>query len=95
MKLELFGDKLYVKLDPIEEGKVGSIIIPGVHREVSRLGTIREVGPDVTRVKVGDRILVQYYSGVTVERLELSERGDTPDAHRIMVESEILARITE
>ena len=96
MRFELFGERLYARLDSIVEERTASgIIIPSARREVSRLGTVMEVGPEVTKVKVGDRILVQYYSGVTVERRELSEPGETPDSHRILMESEILARVTE
>ncbi len=110
MRFELFGKRMYVILAGVGEKKVGSVWIPDKHSEQSRIGTVIGVGKDtrtwwqrllrkrsdgVTKYRVGDRILVSYYSGVTVNMPEMAGKGDLMDTHRIMVEDEILAAVRD
>ena len=88
------ADKIYVILDPVEEKKVGSLIVPRLHSETVRLGTIKAIGPDVDpgRVKIGGRIIVTYMAGVILDFFALG--SGVVDTHRIVSEPEILCYVT-
>jgi co-chaperonin GroES (HSP10) len=88
------ADKIYVVLDPVEEKKVGSLIVPRLHSETVRLATIRAIGPDVDpeRVRVGGRVVVTYMCGVVLDFFALG--NNVVDTHRIVSEAEILCYVT-
>lgn len=97
MKLSLKEDRLFVVLEKVGEKKVHGIIIPDEHSERSRMGIVKEIGPDVKSYGVGDKVLVSWYSGT---RLHLD--GETlygepvdEDSFRVLRECEILAQIVE
>ena len=94
MELKLFGRRIYAVLNPVGEKQVGSIVIPGMHSELTRLATIKAVGEKVENFKVGDQVLISYHSGVVIQPVE---DGFTPsnDIFRILTEDEILAKIVE
>lgn len=94
MRLKLFGKRLYAVLNPVEEKQVGSIIVPGMHSELTRIGVIHEVGDQVENFAVGDKILISYHSGVVIAPVE---DGFSPsnEIHRILTTDEILAKIVE
>ena len=91
MRVAPQGDRLYVRLDPMVE-KVKNIFVPDDHREPSRIATIKEVGPEVKKFKVGDRILVSFYTGVPIN---LPQYDLDPALDKIATESEILALVHE
>lgn len=97
MKLQLFDDRLFAILGEVEEKKIGSIIIPGSHSERSRIGVVMETGPDVINYKVGDKILVSWYTGTRIhlDGDELYGKPVVEDAFRILRESEILGKVME
>jgi len=100
-------NRLYIRLDKVEERKVagGRLIVPDMHSERTRVGTVVLVGPDVgidirtrefraNRIQPGDRIMVSYTAGVA---LQFVSENWTPgdDTHRIIVEEEILAVVED
>lgn len=93
MKIHPRAGRIHILLDSIDERKVGSIILPGMHSERTRIGTVVSAGPDVD-VKPGDRIIVSYYAGVNLLLFELGETGMT-DRNRMITPGEILATIEE
>lgn len=95
MILEPISERVYVKLDPVQEEKVKGVWLPDKHSVPSRIGTVLAVGSEARKFKVGDRVLVMYYSGVAIELSALMEPGDLQDVHRILNQDEILARIGE
>jgi co-chaperonin GroES (HSP10) len=94
MRLEVFGKRLYVILNPVHEKQVGSIIVPDKHSELTRIATVQCVGDKVEKFKVGDQILLSYHSGVVIAPVE---DGFSPsnEIFRIITEDEILAKIVD
>lgn len=88
--------RLYVVLNSVGERRVGSILLPDMHSEPTRIGTVRAAGPDVDGIAVGDRVLVSYYSGVVITMPELrDDENEGPDIHRIFTPEEILAIVVD
>jgi len=94
MRIIPMGTRLYVTLDPVAEKMVGSLHIPALHSELTRIGTVQAIGGDVTQYAVGDKVLVTYNVGRAISTVV---DGFTPanDIHRIVCEEEILAKIEE
>jgi co-chaperonin GroES (HSP10) len=84
------GGRVVVKLDAVDEKKVGSILIPGMHSELSRVGTVLAAGGDVKRFKVGERVFMGYHAGNVIDTME-----SKADTFRIMTEDEIWGWVTE
>jgi co-chaperonin GroES (HSP10) len=89
--------RIYAILDAVEEKKIGSIIIADKTGAQSRIGTVKAIGKDVEDLKVGDRILVSYATGVVIDLPELyrhcGEKGGGQDIHRIYCPQEILTTV--
>ena len=92
MKILPQGYRVYIKLLPVEEKKVGRIILPGKHAEQSRIGEVLAVGKDADPYEVGDKVLVQFYAGIDIH---LVAEGILDDTHRIFTASEILAKVED
>lgn len=95
MRLELYGKRILILCDAIEERKIGSIIISDKHAERSRVATIVAVGDKVVNYQEGDRVLLSWYTGVHIHVF-----GDTlfgvevdEDRHRLVNEDELLGKI--
>jgi co-chaperonin GroES (HSP10) len=90
-KLRPLGRRIYGILIPVGEKVTqgGLIITPAKHSELTRVGMVQEVGPDVTKVETGDKFLILFHAGSIIDSLEEYMSGD--DTHRIIDESEILA----
>jgi len=86
------GDRVYLKLDAVEEKKIGSIFMPDKHSEPVRIGTVLAIGPDVKTFSVGDRVLVSYMAGLVINP---AIDGFMPedDTHRVMCEGEIPMKV--
>ena len=97
MEVKLYGDRVYAIFKPIEESKVGVIIVPDKHSERSRLATIMAIGEEVINYDVGDTILVSTYTGVRLHLVgkELFGEKVNEETHRILREEEILAKCVE
>ncbi len=91
-KVVPLGNRLLVELEDIDEKRVDKIFLSSKHSERTRVGTVMDVGPDVTQFKVGDKILLHYLVGVIVYLYE--NRWLKPN-YRIVTEDEIPAKIEE
>jgi len=91
IRFELMGDRMYIRLDKMVD-KIKNIFVPDEHREPSRIATVMKVGPDVTKFKVGDRVLVSFYTGVPIN---LPQYDMNPVLDKIATESEILSLVFE
>lgn len=91
LKLSPWGDRLYIVVDePVE--KIGELFVPQKHSERSRTATVAAIGDGVTHFKVGDKVLISYYTGIFIHLPDLAFRGKE-DLHRIVREDEILAKL--
>jgi len=93
MKIQPLGDRVLLQLDPVEEKKIQSIIIPGRHSEPVRLATVMAVGPEVTNFEVGNRVLISYMAGLVIDNPELNDSKALWDTVRIVCQGEIPAKV--
>jgi co-chaperonin GroES (HSP10) len=88
--------RLYVQLEEVQEHKQGLIIVPDKHSVPSRKGTILAVGADIQDYFAGDKVIVNYYSGVVLDMYELAPTiGGGVDSYRIITPHEILATYSD
>lgn len=106
MKVEVYGDRMLVILDPIQErehettdalGRKFKVHLPDKHSERSRTGEVMAAGGEVKNYKEGDRVLVSMYTGVRLHLIgaEMYGRPVDEETFRVVREGEILAKITE
>lgn len=95
MRLALYGPRILLRCDPVEETKVGRIIIQEKHSERTRFATIIAIGDDVKNYVPGDRVLISWYTGSHVHIIggELFGNKNDEDLDRFVSESEILAKV--
>lgn len=62
IKLTPLGDRLVARAVAVEKKTTSGILLPEEAREKTDLADVLAVGPDVSEVKVGDRILYVKYS---------------------------------
>ena len=88
------GLRLLIRLNEVKQMKTkGGVILPDAHSEESRLGTIIAIGDKVDKkFKVGDQILLAFFSGTV---LHFPGEGMVDDTVRMITESEIMALIEE
>jgi hypothetical protein len=101
MKLEMpkddvNGNTFFVEYDDFVD-KVGSIYVSEKHGEGSRIATIVEASSEDGFYKIGDRILLNWYAGKRIDLpgKKLYGREIIPDRHRVVFESEVIARVIE
>ena len=88
------GLRLLIRLNEVKQMTTkGGIVLPDAHSEESRLGTIIAIGDEVDKkFKVGDQILVAFFSGIV---LHFPGEGIIDDTVRMVTESEIMAKVEE
>lgn len=64
--MRLLEDRLLVKPDKFEQPSSG-LIIPEAAQERQSEGVVKEVGPDVVGIAVGDKVVFSTYGGVELE----------------------------
>ncbi len=84
------GPRVLVKLDAVEEKKVGAIFVPDSHSERARVGVILARGEDARRYAVGDRVFMGFHNGEVID--DMVSKADTL---RVMHEDEIWGWVTE
>lgn len=97
MKLSLKDDRVFAIFEKVGEKKIGGLYVPDNHAERSRVGIIKDIGPEVKEYKVGDKILISWYSGTRIH-LDGDKLYGEPvdeDSFRVLRECEILAQIVE
>ena len=73
-------NKVLVKADRVEESTKSGILIKEDWRTAPPTGVVLAVGPDVTTVKKGDKVLFERFGSVILD-----------DDERMCLESQILA----
>jgi len=66
MKTRPMSDRIFVRRDD-PESHVGLLIIPQQSQALPLVGTVTGIGPDVSVVSVGDRVLFEKWTGETHE----------------------------
>jgi co-chaperonin GroES (HSP10) len=62
------GDRVVIRRDMPEEVTGGGIILPATMRNANQqVGTVLFVGPKVTDIQAGDRVLITGYAGLEVK----------------------------
>jgi len=88
LKIIPFADKLYIKI--LERPNViHGIVVPDKYKLRTEKAEVISVGEGVKDFKPGDKILVQFYSGIHIHTD--ATYSDAP-LHRLIVEHEILAK---
>ena len=90
-KIIPLDDRILIELEPVDSKKVGSLFVSEKHSEKIRIGTVIAAG-DKAKFKVGDKIMVSWWTGTIVY---LYENRWTNDCHRILRDEEVLARVEE
>lgn len=81
MEIKLLGKKILIKLNEVEKQIDGFELVQ--HNDVDQTaGVVSNVGIGVTEVKVGDKVIVNKFSGI-----EVLIEGDK---HKVVEEHEIL-----
>ena len=100
MKIIPRPGKVYVRLDRVDEMRKGSIIIPGMHGEPARIGTILDVGTSTPNMSTdglvaGQRFACSYNVGEALNSPRFDFGEDVPEMHRIISPLEIWCMIEE
>ena len=86
----LAGDRVYVVLDALPEKSSGGLYLPQNQAAASRIGTVKQVGPEVTLYQEGDKVIASAYAGVG---LYLIQDGMIDATHTVYREDELLGAI--
>jgi len=79
------GRLLLVRLEAVEEKKVGKIHVPGEHSETSRVATVLAKGPKCEPgIEVGDKLLIDYHVGNVIDLYYKGEVTAINDTFRII-----------
>lgn len=76
------GDKLLVQVDKAEERTKSGLFVTEEWKTLPPFATVKAIGPYVTQVRVGDRIVFNRYAAVALEYQD-----------RLILERDILATI--
>ena len=90
MRIIPVGDSIYLEVLPMREEQ-GLIKLPEVHSERTRKAVVRAIGDEVKKYKVGDKVLISYFTGTHLHLFELNAY-DKPDLHRMVRQDAILAK---
>ncbi len=89
MKVVPVRDNILVEF--LIDSKKGLIELPHEHKQSSRRAMILDMGPQANTFKVGDIILLSWYSGIDIDL------PDTPYSSEVKLirEEQILARVSD
>lgn len=90
MEFEVQKDKVLVKKDKVTTSDASGIIIPEGVRKPPSMGEVLKVGPMVTFVKPGDKVVFSRYAGMF---LEVDESLEEPELV-VLNEDELLAKVS-
>jgi co-chaperonin GroES (HSP10) len=93
LKVQPIDRNVFIELDPKHE-KAGEIYLSQKQRQITRVGTVKAIGPLVTKGKfeVGDKVLIDYWAG---HNLNLPKYKIFEGTHKMVPEGEIWSFIDE
>ncbi len=62
----MFGDRLLVDPEPVEERTKGGLVIPDIVKTRSHRGRVVAVGPGCERIRIGDRALCSFWAAAHI-----------------------------
>ena len=65
--IEPIGEMVLLAMENAPEKTESGLLLPEEAREKMNVGTVQAVGPDATKVSVGDRVVYRQYSGTKIE----------------------------
>ena len=87
MKIAMIKDKVLVAENKMETTTESGIVLTGFNaKKETKTGTVIGVGPDVTDVKFGDVVLIDWEKGTIVK---------VDDAYRIVIAQEHIQAVLE
>ena len=93
LKVRPLDRYVYIALDPKHE-KVGLVQLTPQQRQITRVGEVLAIGPQVTKdkFKIGDKVLIDYWAGhnMNLPKYEIFE-----GTHKMVPENEIWSFIDE
>lgn len=89
--LQPLHDLIVVAIDESAKKTASGILIHETWKDLPPTGTVSAVGPDVTHVKPGDRILFSRYSAVQIGE----QFGEEDKGARMIKEEHVWAIITD
>ena len=81
-----FGDRMLVQFLPKEQ-VIGNLILPETVGQRSWLANVMAIGDKVTQFKVGDMIVLSFYTGIVINLYENHWLGT---AIRMVTQEEVL-----
>jgi len=90
--------RLLIELDKVAETKISEhLVAPDLHKQRTRRAIVLAVGEpsreeDEGRFKLGDKVMVSFYTGIIVHDFELGWHDDT---HKICRYDEVLGKLEE
>ena len=85
-----FGDRMLVQFLPKEQ-VIGNLILPETVGQRSWLANVMAIGDKVTQFKVGDMIVLSFYTGIVINLYENHWLGT---AIRMVTQEEVLGLAT-
>lgn len=62
------SNRVLVQLNSAADKMEGGLFIPASSQDQPQDGTVLSVGPKVTEIKVGDRVLISKFAALEIER---------------------------
>ena len=93
LKVRPADRNLFIELDAKHE-KAGEFFLAPTQRQITRVGTIKKIGPLVTpdKFKIGDKVLIDYWAG---HNINLPKYKIFEGTHKMVPEGEIWSFIDE
>jgi len=93
LRVQPIDKNVFIELDPKHE-KAGEIYLSQKQRQITRVGTVKAIGPLVTKdkFKAGDKVLMDYWAG---HNLNLPKYKIFEGTHKMVPEGEIWSFIDE
>jgi hypothetical protein len=105
MRIKVNDDRIFVILEPMvttktitnKFGETVVIDLPENHHERSRIGVIQQVGDQVTKYAVGDRVLLSTYAGVRIHLIgrQIDGKDIDEDCYRVVRAEEIISTLID
>ena len=83
--MQPLSDRVLVEVAPPKDKTASGLYIQEDWKTLPPLGTVKAIGPDVTTVEVGDKVIFERYASIIMEDKNM----------RMCQESHILAKVVD